>query len=352
MSRTDNVVVIGGAGFIGSHLTSQLRAAGCNVTVVSRSAGLGRRDEPDLHYVRAEVADAARIDQAIADAQANVVYHLAMGGGTSWDDYKRDFIGGALNIARSCQKHGVRRLLFTSSISALYLGEHRKQYESEGPDKKPEDRCFYSRGKVEAERLLMSLHRTEGLPVVVLRPAIVLGRGGMLAHGALGHGASDTCILGWGEGNNPLPCVLVQDVARALVLAKDAPGVEGKSFNLSGDIRPTAKEYVDLLRQRTRRNFRFYPRDVRKMGALEWGLWAIKAVARKADNVRVSYRDLLSLTMAADLDCSEAKELLGWQPESDREAFFREAIDSHLKPFKPGDLRLQQPEKQSVTAAA
>lgn len=339
MPYTDNVVVIGGAGFIGSHLTSQLREAGCHVTVVSRSAGLGRKDEPGLRYFRSGVADSARIDNAIEGA--SVVYHLAMGGGPTWEDFKRDFIDGAANIARSCQKHGVRRLLFTSSISALYLGEHGKLYESSGADKKPKSRCFYSRGKIEAERLLLKLHRTEGLPAVILRPAIVLGPGGMLAHGALGHAASDTCILGWGEGNNPLPCVLVQDVAKALLLAKDAPGIEGKSFNLSGDIRPTAKEYVDLLRERTLRNFRFYPRNVRQMGAMEWALWAIKAAARNRDNVRVSYRDLLSLTMAADLDCSEAKALLGWKPESDREVFFREAIDSHLKPVKPGDLRLQ-----------
>ena len=47
---------------------------------------------------------------------------------------------------------------------------------------------------------------------------------------------SDTCIVGWGAGDNRLPCVLVQDVASALVLAKDAPGIDGMAFNLSGDI--------------------------------------------------------------------------------------------------------------------
>lgn len=338
MPRTDNVVVIGGAGFIGSQLTSQLRGAGCEVTVVSRSAGLGRRDEPGLRYFRAEVADSARIDAAIEGA--SVVYHLAMGGGENWDAYKRDFIGGALNIARSCQKHGVRRLMFTSSIAALYLGRPGKLYESSGPDKRPNSRCLYSRGKIEAERVLLKLHRSEGLPVVILRPAVVLGRGGMLTHGALGHGASDTCILGWGDGTNPLPCVLVQDVASALVLAKDAPGVDGKCFNLSGDIRPTAREYVSELRARTMRNFRFYPRSIRQLGLMDGAIKVVKALVGKRDALPTTYRDLVSLTMAADLDCSQTKELLGWKPESDREAFFREAIESHLKPIKPGDLRL------------
>ncbi len=333
----ERVVVIGGAGFIGRQLVNQLRNQGNEVVVVSRSAGQGQPVEPGLTYYRADVADQERV--ALSIEGASVVYHLAMGGGSTWADYVRDFIGGARNIARACQRYGVRRLIFTSSISALYLGKRGKLYERDGPDPKTEERSFYSRGKIEAEKALLDLHRSEKLPVVILRPAIVLGRGGMLAHGALGESASDTCILGWGTGENPLPCVLVQDVARALVLAKDAPGVEGKSFNLSGDIRPTAREYVELLRQYTRRNFRFYARSVPVMGLNEWGRWAIKAAVRKPNNVRVSYRDLKSLTMAADLDCSEAKTLLGWNPETDREAFLREAIGSHLKPFAPGDLR-------------
>ena len=179
MSHTDNAVVIGGAGFIGRTLTSQLRALGCTVTVVSRSAGLGQQDEPGLRYFRAAVADSARIDEAIEGA--SVVYYLAMGGGTTWADYERDFIGGALNIARSCQKHGVRRLLFTSSISALYLGKKGKLYESVNADPKPLARSFYSRGKIETEKALINLHKAEGLPVVILRPAIVMGRVGCRA---------------------------------------------------------------------------------------------------------------------------------------------------------------------------
>src|SRR5579863_4915488 len=116
MLQSERVVVVGGAGFIGSHLTSQLREAGCEVAVVSRSAGSGRRNEPGLTYFAAQVSDADAMLRVTEGASA--VYHLAMGGGPSWSDYERDFIGGARNIARACQKHGVRRLLFTSSISA------------------------------------------------------------------------------------------------------------------------------------------------------------------------------------------------------------------------------------------
>ena len=338
MRRTDEVVVFGGAGFIGRHLTAQLLEAGCGVTVVSRTAGLGMRQEPGLRYFRASVTEADRVTEAVADAA--VVYDLSMSGGATWSDYERNFIQGALNVARACQIHGVRRLVYTSSISALYLGRRGKLTEAEGPDPKAGGRSYYSRAKVEAEKMLMNLHRTEKLPVVVVRPAIVLGAGGLLAHGALGMAYSDTCIMGWGRGNNPLPCVLVRDIARAMVLAKDAPGIEGMTFNLSGDIRPTAEEFVELLRKRTLRNFRFYPRSVWLMGASDVLIAMVKALVHKSQ-IGNSYRDLQSLTMAADLDCSAARKLLGWEPETDRDVFFREAIDVHLKPIHRGDLRLE-----------
>jgi nucleoside-diphosphate-sugar epimerase len=332
------VAVIGGSGFIGRHLTDKLRATGSIVTVVSRNAGAAPGDRSGIRYFPATVADAAGISEAIAGSE--VVYDLSLGGGMTWADYERDFVQGARNVAAACRAHGVRRLIYTSSISAVYLGRAGKLTESGGADPRARERSFYGRAKAEAENLLLALHRQENLPVVIVRPAIVLGSGGMLAHGALGMAASDTCILGWGRGRNPLPCVLARDVAEAMVLAKDAPGVEGKTFNLSGDIRPTAEEFVGLLRQRTKRNFRFYPRSLLAMGAMEWFISTVKSIVGKPPDGMV-YRDLQSLTMAADLDCSAAKQELGWKPENDPDVFFREAIDVHLKPFDQGDLRLE-----------
>jgi len=343
LPQAEDVAVIGGAGFIGRHLTARLRHAGCQVTIISRSAGSGQSEgrqagDPGIRYFRATVADAAKISEAIAGS--SVVYDLSMGGGLTWADYERDFIEGARNVARAGRQHGVRRLIYTSSISALYLGRSGKLREADGADRNAGGRNFYARAKVAAENVLMGLHRSEQLPVVIVRPAIVLGAGGMLAHGALGLAVSSTCILGWGRGRNPLPCVLARDVAQAMVLAADAPGVDGMAFNLAGDIRPTAEEFVRILRERTRRNFRFYPRSLWGMEASELFLAALKAVVGKAGD-RISYRDLQSLTMAADLDCSAARSMLGWTPESDRDAFFREAVDAHLKPIDPGDLRLE-----------
>jgi len=337
LAQPNKAVVIGGAGFIGKRITSKLVEAGYHVVVVSRSSG-GPSSNPQIEYRAGDVSDAGRMRELIQGS--SVVYDLSMGGGISWQDYEREVVGGAVNVAMACLEHGVQRLIYTSSISALYLGGSGTVNESRQGEI-GENRGMYCRGKSWAERKLLELHSTRKLPVVLFRPGIVLGPGGFLVHGALGDRPSETCVLGWGPGSYPLPCVLVDDVAQALFLAKDAAGVEGLTFNLAGDVRPTAAEYVKKIAETTKRNFRFYPRSLWGAHAGDFLRWSIKRMLGRPAAVDISYRDLQSLTMSAQLDCSLAKQKLGWKPEGDEQAFWRQALDVHVKPIPQGDLRLE-----------
>jgi nucleoside-diphosphate-sugar epimerase len=338
LSQSDRVVVIGGAGFIGKRLTALLADAGCHVVVVSRSAGARRSTDPRVEYQSGAITDRARMSQVIAGA--DVVYDLAMDAGKAWEDWERGVIAGGMNVAEACLEHGVRRLIYTSSTAALYLGNPGTATESSlGNDASRQDRGDYCKAKSIVENKLLELHRTRKLPVVITRPAVVTGPGGMMVHPALGDRVSDICLLGFGHGKTPLPWVLVDDVAQALLLAKDAPGIEGLTFNLAGDVRPSATEFVSVLRQRTMRNFRFYPRSMWSICAAELSRYLIKKAVRKPDNRMVPLRDLRSGAMATQLDCSLAKQKLGWKPVSDREEFFRQALDVFVKPISPADVR-------------
>ena len=341
MPQSDKVVVIGGAGFIGSRLTQFLLDDGNTVVVTSRSAGNRRSNDPRLSYQSVSVSDAAGISRVIEGAA--VVYDLSMASGATWEEHKKEVVDSAVNVALACRKQGVRRLIYTSSTAALYLAGNRTVTEASGPDSKPGARSFYSRGKIEAEMALLKLHAAEKVPIVIFRPAVVLGPGGMLVHGAFGElpPASYISILGFGTGKTPLPCVLVDDVAKVLLVARDAPGIDGMTFNLAGDVRPSVVEYVKWMREATHRNFRFYPRPVWFIQAGELARWALKALGRKPNNKLGSLRDLASAPMAAQLDCSLAKRMLGWKPVSDENEFRRQALLCHVQPLAPGDIRLE-----------
>jgi nucleoside-diphosphate-sugar epimerase len=167
-----------------------------------------------------------------------------------------------------------------------------------------------------------------------------VGPGGTLSHAGVGFWPADTRCIGWSRGNIALPFVLVSDVVQALIKTITTPGIEGKSFNLAGDIRLTAIDYVSLLAVHSRRDFRFYPRSTWRLVSIEVAKWIVKLFARKRENPFPSYRDIKSWSLRAQIDSSAAKQTLGWQPVSDVTQFVREAILSHIPSICPGDLRL------------
>jgi nucleoside-diphosphate-sugar epimerase len=326
MPNGDRVVVLGGAGFIGRELVAQLRGRVESITVAGRRPAAAVPAGAD--YVIADVTDGGRIMDVLRDA--TVVYQLTI---------ESDYGLGARNVAEACLQHGVRRLIFASTSDALYLGRKGRIDESDGPDPKPQLRNPYSRGKIESERLLGDYYASKNLPVVIMRPCLVVGSGGSLQHGGIGSWKTPTCLVGWGDGNNPLPFVLVRDVADAMVRAMDAPGIEGKTFNLVGDVFLSAREYIRLAGERTLRNFRYYPRNLPLFNAKVTAKTLVKRMLGRG-GARQYYRDMLSSAMYSQINNRAAKELLGWNPNASLEVFVREAIDCHAEPVLPGDLRL------------
>jgi nucleoside-diphosphate-sugar epimerase len=126
---------------------------------------------------------------------------------------------------------------------------------------------------------------------------------------------------------------LVEDVAAGLVAAMDTPGIEGRSFNLVGDPCLTAQEYLDeldrcggfKLQRHTTSILRFYLIDLIK--------WVAKVVLRIPDRQLPRYRDWETRTLTAPFDCTAAKTVLGWRPESNRAEIVRKGIEEPLTEF-------------------
>jgi nucleoside-diphosphate-sugar epimerase len=130
-------------------------------------------------------------------------------------------------------------------------------------------------------------------------------------------------------------------VAQALFLSITTPNLEGLTFNLAGDVRPTVVDYMQRIAAATHRPFRFIPRPVWQIQARELLFYAIKYIVRRGNVSFPPLRDFSSLAMSAPLDCSLAKKVLGWQPCADPGEFYRQALLPHLTPLHPDDIRLE-----------
>ncbi|HYM32612.1 MAG TPA: NAD-dependent epimerase/dehydratase family protein [Candidatus Cybelea sp.] len=322
-----DIAVLGGTGFIGSHVVAQLLAQGRTVRVMARNTRMlpAPFHDPRVQVVSGNITEKADVERAIAGASC--VINLAHGGGgASWAEIQQTMVGSARNVAEACLRQKTPRLIYVSSIAALYLGNPSETITgATPPDAMPERRADYARGKVESERLLMDMARTRNLPLCILRPGVVTGAGGIPFHSGVGFYNIDRHCLGWNDGRNPLPFVLVEDVARAVVNATAAEGIVGKAFNLVGDVRLSAREYIAELAAVTHRPLVYHPQSVYKLQAIEVGKWLIKrAIGRSAPFPGM--HDLLSRGMTARFDCMDAKTALAWNPTGDHADFVRRGI--------------------------
>jgi predicted dehydrogenase/nucleoside-diphosphate-sugar epimerase len=321
-----DVAVIGGTGFIGTRLVTLLAAQGRSVAVLARNT----RNLPaifngnQVKLVRGDARNASDVSEAVGNAK--LVVNLAHGGGTSRGEIETNLVGSARTIAEVCLAKGIQRLIFTSSIAALYLGDPSETVTGATPaDPRLNERGDYARAKALAETELLELHRKKGLPVCILRPGIVVGDGGSPFHSGLGFYNREAHCMGWNKGTNPLPLVLVDEVAAAIAGALIAQQIDGKCYNVVGNVRLTAREYIAELAKVTGRPLRYHPQSVHKLYAAELGKACIKLVTGRGRQWP-SMRDLRSRGLPASFDCSDAVRDLGWKPVTDRKEFFNKAF--------------------------
>jgi nucleoside-diphosphate-sugar epimerase len=325
-----DVAVLGGTGLIGTEVVRRLRNAGLTVSVMARNTvNLPEVLTSDgVTLRRGDIRSSDDVSAAVAGAR--FVINLAHGGGgASWEAIRDAMVGGAEIIARACLRAGTERFIHVGSIAALYLGPQPGRVTgATPPDPQSSVRGDYARAKALCDVRLLELYREEKLPLCILRPGLVVGERISPFHSGLGFFNNEQHCIGWNEGRNPLPFVLVEDVAEAIYRALKAPDIEGHCYNLVGDVRPSARDYIAELARALERPLRFHPKSPYVLYGEEIGKWIIKrATGRRAP--APSLRDLLSRGLKAEFDCSDAMRDLGWQPINDRDTFIDRAILVH-----------------------
>lgn len=323
-----DVAVLGGSGFIGKKLVERLVGSGRKVAVMARSLKALPEifDDPAVRLVVGNVARAEDVARAIGPARQ--VINLAQGAsGGSDGEIVASMVDSARAVARACLDKKVTRLVHASTIAALYLGEEGAVITGATPtDSRPDRRAAYARAKAASEAALREMAASGGLELVILRPGVVVGEGGIAFHSALGFFNAEQHCMGWNRGDNPLAFVLVDDVAAAFAAALEAPLAAGRAYNLVGDVAMSAREYVGELGRRLGRPLVFHGQSTAKLFALECGKWLIKRAAGRRDATAPSHRDLRSRGIVSRFDCADAKRDLGWNPVAERARFIELAF--------------------------
>ena len=305
-----NVLVTGGAGFIGSHVADALLKAGHKVVIVDNLHTGHRENVPaGATFYEVDINDTAALNRIFADEQIEAIAHQAAQANVreSMSDpiqYARTNILGSLNLLEVARKHGVQKIVFASTGGAVY-GEGYSEDGGKLPfteESWPQPKDNYGANKLSMEYHLDLYQANYDLEYVALRYPNVYGprqdskgEAGVIAIFA-GAMLADEPTKITGDGKQQRDFCYVGDIARANVLAleSDATGI----FNV-GTGRPTdINEIHGTLAKLTE-----YQQEV-------------SYVPRPAGEVLATY-----------LDSSKAKQQLGWQAEVGLEDGLRETVD-------------------------
>jgi dTDP-L-rhamnose 4-epimerase len=293
MSKT--ILITGGAGFIGSHLSDELLEHGYRVKILDNISEQvhGRADRPsylhdDVELIKGDVRDPEIFDKALKGV--NAVYHFAAMVGVGQSMYQIiDYTDvnnlGTAALLESLIKRPVERLVVASSMSIYGEGLYRdadgnlvaggersieqlKAHQWELKDaqgrllkpiatpehKQPSLASVYALSKFDQERLCMIIGRTYNIPTVALRFFNVYGPRQALSNpytGVLAIFASrllnNNPPMIFEDGLQRRDFVSVYDVAQACRLALETPEAAGQVFNVGSGHHFTVREVADRM---------------------------------------------------------------------------------------------------------
>jgi uncharacterized protein YbjT (DUF2867 family) len=220
--RVENVLVVGGSGFLGRHLVSELARRVIDVTVPTR-----RRERakhlivlPTVQVLDADVNAPGVLERLVAGRDA--VVNLA--GTFRQRDFERVHAELPRAIAAACRASGVRRFVHVSALGAAADGASE-----------------YQRSKARGEQAVLG---AEGIDATVIRPSVVFGPEDRFLN-LFARLARLLPVLAIACPHARFQPVYVGDVALAIAEALDEPDTYGRRYDLCGPRQYSLKELVE-----------------------------------------------------------------------------------------------------------
>lgn len=240
-----NILLTGGAGFIGRWVAKQLLNEGHQVWILDdlsngREANLEEfRQHPGLKaFVRGSILDEKLLEELFKSHPFDICYHLgaSINVQDSIDDPRTTFNNdtvGTFYVLEQCRKHKVK-IVFMSTCMVYDRCSDQKGITEEHPIKPASP---YAGSKIAAENMVLSYYFAYGLPAVVIRPFNTYGpfqktggEGGVVAIFIKNKMAGKNLNI-FGEGTQTRDLLYVEDCARFVVQAGFSPNVDGQIVN-------------------------------------------------------------------------------------------------------------------------
>jgi UDP-glucose 4-epimerase len=239
-----NVLVTGGAGFIGSHVSEELVRRGHRVTVLDDLSG-GFQDNlvEGVDFCQGSICDADLVNRLFESAKFEYVFHLAAYAAEGLSHFIKRFnynnnLIGSVNLINASINNAVKCFVFTSSIAVYGASPELPMTEETHPH--PED--SYGIAKLAVEQELRSCKEMFGLDSIIFRPHNVYGERqnigdkyrnvvGIFMNQIL----QNKPMSVFGDGEQTRAFSYIGDVAPLIARSIEVPAAYNQIFNIGAD---------------------------------------------------------------------------------------------------------------------
>ena len=250
-----NIFVTGGAGFIGSHLTTSLLENGHSVTIYdslvnSSEENAKRLEKLNANSISGDITDSKHMLESLTDF--DICIHLAAQIDVSNSIKDQNYnnlvnISGTKNVLDACVKHNVD--VIAASTAAVY--EDSNEILSETSSLKPSSP--YGESKLAMEQLLRDFSKSCGINCINLRMFNVYGKGqntnyaGVITRFLENIKKEDDLTI-FGDGESTRDFVSVHDVVDCIILSmKKIKGKHGQSYNVASGTSTKIKDLAKTM---------------------------------------------------------------------------------------------------------
>ena len=250
-----NIFVTGGAGFIGSHLTTSLLENGHFVTIYdslvnSSEENAKRLEKLNANSISGDITDSEHMLESLTDF--DICIHLAAQIDVSNSIKDQNYnnlvnISGTKNVLNACVKHNVD--VIAASTAAVY--EDSNEILSETSSLKPSSP--YGESKLAMEQLLRDFSKSCGINCINLRMFNVYGKGQNINYAGvitrfLENIKKEDDLTIFGDGESTRDFVSVHDVVDCIILSmKKIKGKHGQSYNVASGTSTKIKDLAKTM---------------------------------------------------------------------------------------------------------
>ena len=255
----NNILLLGGAGFIGSNIIHHLFDIGIHrISVIEPEfASLHRINNMQVKIHRCEISCIDKIESIIHEDKIDTVIHLVSTiiPGSSFDEYQQEFtsvIFPSIKLMELCCELKIKFVYFSSG--GTVYGDRKgaiapfKETDSMAPI------SYYGWSKQMMENSIHYMHRTQGLKYIIIRPSNPYGKGqnlygkqGLIAV-ALGKILAGENIQIWGDGSIVRDYIYIDDLGKAVVDIITDESIVNTTLNIGSGKGFSINEILSILR--------------------------------------------------------------------------------------------------------